>query len=187
MLSPQCSRPGGWVDSQQPAATVSAERHIQRWCKARHLKFIILKVANLALPGPITQPPWAVLQPPTLPTGRCERVRLCSGGSLPSQSRSWTFLPVFLPDFLLVPSPSTEPVCCRCVSNGLGPDAAYLEPIITASAPLVCHLRRRAETSGLSANLLVTSGYISQSLTSFASNDSKIGESGSPPTITGSC
>lgn len=104
-------------------------------------------------------------QPP-FPTGSVPGV-----SHAPFHDRSWTDSPVVLRGFPDVPSPSVERVCPRCDPNTSGPDAAYPEPIITASAPLVCQLSWRAGASDQSANPLSGSGRDSQSALRFAVSD----------------
>lgn len=88
--------------------------------------------------------------------------------NLPIQSSSWALLPVFLPGCRPVPSPSVERVCCRCVLNTLGLDAAYLELIVMASAPLAC---QPGGDKSCRANQRIRSGQVSQSSPSFALSD----------------
>lgn len=59
----------------------------------------------------------------------------------------------------------------RCDPSTPGADAAYPEPIITASAPLVCQLRCQAGASEQPANPLLGSDHDSQSARSFARSD----------------
>lgn len=60
----------------------------------------------------------------------------------------------------------------RCDPSTPGPDAAaYLESIITASAPPVCQLRCQAGASERPANPLLSSDHHSQSARSFARSD----------------
>lgn len=103
---------------------------------------------------------------PPFPTGSVP-----GGSHAPFHDRSWTDSPVVLRGFPDVPSPSVERVCPRCDPNASGPDAAYPEPIITASAPLVRQLSWRAGASDHSANPLSGSGRDSQSALRVAVSD----------------
>lgn len=89
----------------------------------------------------------------------------------PFHWRSWSVSPVVLRGWPDVPSPPVQRVCPRCDPSTPGPDAAYPESIITASAPLVCQLRCQAGASEQPANPLPGSGHDSQSVLSFARSD----------------
>lgn len=91
----------------------------------------------------------------------------------PVPSGSWAFLLVSLPSVSYFPVPS-QFACCRCGLATLGPDAAYLEPIVTASVPLRCHSSAR-RGRWPSANQVLCFTQLSQSPPPFTLTGSRCG------------
>lgn len=172
-LSPQCSRPEGveLTHSCTPSAAASTPRPARPMCSDRqaniyawttqkrsltslHLAARTDCSESIAVKAPLPSPPrsgWRQL------AGR-------TGAELTLSERQPA--PPSLPPSLVVSWPGYVPRsphgAYRCVFGTLGPGAAYLEPIVTASAPLGCHLPARRKR-WLSANQMSRFTNISQS------------------------